>query len=65
MSTSLCHNDDEAPPGPIFHNVSLKIGKINSAVLSPLSSPSRTRYSGMGGADGSTQPASRGHLHKF
>ena len=34
MNAWLCHNDDEASPGTIFYNVSLKMVKINSAVLS-------------------------------
>lgn len=37
MNASLCHNDDEASPSTIFYNVSLKIVKINSAVLSTCS----------------------------
>ena len=50
MSAWLCHNDDEASPGTIFYNVSLKIVKINSAVLSTCSQFCKeARHSDQGG----------------
>jgi hypothetical protein len=49
MSISLCQNDDEISPSTIFYNVSLKIGKINSAMLSTVLQPSEgARHSGGG-----------------
>lgn len=56
MSASLCHNEDEASSGAVFLNhVSLKIGKINLAVLSTLLQLSEeTRYFGGGWRVGAT-----------
>lgn len=49
MNAWLCHSDDGASPRTMFYNVSLKIVKVNVAVLSTRSQLSKeTRYSGGG-----------------